>query len=202
MKNEHFESLQNILENGASNEELASFFYKASKSLEVYHRNGLYVTRFDPRYIKDTGDSVIYDKIDKITNRIVGNEVKSNVEALVSLMVGSYINYTDSLLPYAKLKEFYHDVKYSFPESDEEYFNASINNGQLMYYHTYVDKIKGFTSLSNNRIQVKSLATPEGKAMSEKENRNRQAAFANVLVFSSIVSLVTIVAVLTYIILK
>ena len=202
MKNEHFESLHDILENGASNEELASFFYKASKSLEVYHKNGLYITRFDPRYIKNTGDSVVYEKIDRITNRIVGNEVKSNVEALVSLMVGSYINYTNSLLPYVKLREFYQDVKYSFPESDEEYFRASIQDGQLMYYHTYVDKIKGFASLQNNRIQVKSLATPEGKAMSEKENKKKQAAFANVLVFSSIVSLVTIVAVLTYIILK
>lgn len=203
MDNNNFESLNSILEKKASNEELASFFYSASKYMELLHKNGLYVTNFDPKHVKTNGTSVIFERTDKMTNRIIGNEVKSNIEALNSLMIGSYMNYTNSLLPYSKLKEYYNEVKYLFPVDDEAYLNASINEDKTFYYHQYVDNRKNvMDGMAHSNVNVKVKATSIGTAMSEKEYYNRQAAFANVLIISAIVCLITLVAVLTYVILK
>lgn len=203
MDNNNFESLNSVLEKKASNEELASFFYSASKYMELLHKNGLYVTNFDPKHVKTNGTSVIFERTDKMTNRIIGNEVKSNIEALNSLMIGSYMNYTNSLLPYSKLKEYYNEVKYLFPVDDEAYLNASINEDKTFYYHQYVDNRKNvMDGMAHSNVNVKVKATSIGTAMSEKEYYNRQAAFANVLIISAIVCLITLVAVLTYVILK
>lgn len=203
MDNNNFESLNSILEKKASNEELASFFYSASKYMELLHKNGLYVTNFDPKHVKTNGTSVIFERTDKMTNRIIGNEVKSNIEALNSLMIGSYMNYTNSLLPYSKLKEYYNEVKYLFPVDDEAYLNASINEDKTFYYHQYVDNRKNvMDGMAHSNVNVKVKATSIGTAMSEKEYYNKQAAFANVLIISAIVCLITLVAVLTYVILK
>lgn len=203
MDNNNFESLNSILEKKASNEELASFFYSASKYMELLHKNGLYVTNFDPKHVKTNGTSVIFERTDKMTNRIIGNEVKSNIEALNSLMIGSYMNYTNSLLPYSKLKEYYNEVKYLFPADDEAYFHASINEDKTLYYHQYVNNRRNvMDGMAHSNVNVRVKATSIGTAMSEKEYYNRQAAFANVLVISAIVCLITLVAVLTYVILK
>lgn len=199
---ENFTSLNEIIEKHTSNEELASFFYIASRYMELLHNNGLYITNFDPRHIKTNGESVVFERTDKMTNRIIGDEVRSNIEAFNSFMIGSYINYTSSLLPYVKLKEFYNDVKYSFPEEDEAYFNESINEGKIMYYHQYVDNRRNFIDgMVTSNVNVKTKTTPAGKFVSEREYY-KQAAFANVLVISAIVCLITLVAVLTYVILK
>ncbi len=203
MENDSFISLGEVIEKHTSSEELTSFFYTASRYMEMLHNNGLYVTNFDPRHIKTNGESVVFERTNKMTNRIIGDEVKSNIEAFNSFMIGAYINYTNSLLPYVKLKEFYNDVKYSFPAEDEEYFNASINEGKTMYYHQYVDDRKNLIEgMNSSNVNVKVKATTTGVAMSERETYNKQAAFANVLVISAIVCLITLVAVLTYVILK
>lgn len=208
MESNQFSSLEEILLYRNTNEDLSNFFYVASKYMKLLHKNGLYITNFEPKHLKYNEESVVFERTDRITNRIIGDEVKSNIEAFTSLMVGSYINYTSSLLPISKLKEYYPEVKYSFPPQDVEYFNMSLNENKTMYYCDYVDQIKvlGSENFGQNdlkRINIKSLSTPEGRALSEKNvSLSRQAAFANVLIVSAIVCLITIVAVLTYVILK
>ena len=202
MESNEFISLNEVIEKHTSNEELARIFYIASRYMQMLHSNGLYITNFDPKHIKTNGESVVFERTEQMTNRIIGDEVKSNIEAFNSFMIGSYINYINSLLPYTKLKEFYNDVKYSFPEEDEAYFNASINEAKIMYYHQYVDNRRNFIEgMVGSNVNVKTKTTQAGKLVSEREYY-KQAAFANVLVISAIVCLITLVAVLTYVILK
>ena len=201
----NFETLEDFINKGASNDELASFFYNGSKYLELLHQNGRYATNFNPKHIVSTGKSVIFERTDIITNRIIGDEVKSNIEAYNSLMVGCYINYTKSLLPYSKLREYFNDINYAFREEDKEYFRRSIEEGEIMYYHHYVDNMNKFLSNPNNmsssRKYVNVKSTPQGRAMSEAEPYS-QAAFANVLIVAAIVCLIMLVAIVTYMILK
>ncbi len=203
MNENSFESFDALLKRITNNEELASFFYTASTYMELLHNTGLYITNFDPKHIKTNGKSVVFERTDRRTNRIIGDEVQSNIEAFTSLMVGAYIHYTKSLLPFEQLQRIYKEVKYSFPEEDEGYFDAVINEKQVFYYHQYVDNRKNFIEGNTNlNVRVKSKSTAVGRAMSNREGYNRQAAFANVLVVSAIVCLIALVAVLTYVILK
>lgn len=206
MEKNSFESFDALFKQATSNEDLSLLFYTASKYMESLHHTGLYITNFDLKHIKFNGISVVFERTDWITNRIIGDEIRSNIKALTSLMVGAYMNYTKSLLPFEQLKKYYNEIKYIFPAEDENYFDRSINEGQVFYYHKYVDNRRNFlagnSNMSNTSVYTKSKSTAAGRAMSDNDSYNRQAAFANVLVISSIVCLIALVAVLTYVILK
>jgi hypothetical protein len=203
LESNNFETLTEVLKN-SDTDSLEEFFYKGSKYLELLHKNDLYVTNFNPDHIKTNGNSVIFERTDKMTNRIVGNEAKSNVEAFTSLMVGAHINYTASLLPFSKIRDYYKEIKYAFSPTVDEYVDKVVNEGQVSYFHDFVDSRNNLMSsmTTNSRVNVKGLSTPQGRAFSEKNENYRQAAFANVLVISAMISLILLVAILTYVILK
>lgn len=205
MDTSNFTSLREVLNTNMDEVDLSNVFYGASKYMALLHKNGLYVTNFNPDHIKTNNNSVVFERVDRMTNRIIGDEVRSNIEAFTSLMVGCYINYTDSLLPMANLKRYYKVINYAFPAEALEYFNESINNGKICYYHEYIDNLRNIkegtsNALSSSIVKVKSTAV--GKLFSENDTSSRQAAFANVLIVSAIVCLIALVAVLTYVILK
>ena len=85
------------------------------------------------------------------------------------------------------------------PNESNNYKMLEIERAQI---ESYIDDLHNFlngTHASNLNVNVKTKATPMGKAFSEKMN---EVAFANVLIITAMVSLITLVAVLTYVILK
>ena len=203
--NNEFRSLSDIVKSKTSNEDLTSFFYKASKYMELLHSNGLYVTDFKFQHVKDTGSGVVFERCDVINNPLVGRQVESNIKEFAEMMVGAYIGYSLPI-PAEKIKKDFKEIQYLFPSADIEYLSTTIYEENEMYYHDYVDRMRNFFSsgntTSNSVALTKSKSTAAGRAFSEKESYKSQAAYANVLIIAGIISLITLVAVLTYIIMR
>lgn len=169
------------------NNDLLRYFYKMSYSMKKLHDSGYYVTDFRADKIKydDKSGEFIF-RVDKLLPDIKDEVIKSNIYNYASLLTNIYINKSnlfnsDILFSADYLQEVVENFRYSYNESDYNYFYNLYKNNDVIYYHEYMDALKKEQNgISSSKNLVK--ATSVGAMLSSDDNQDifNKAAFISV----------------------
>lgn len=166
-------------------EEMVNYFYKMSSSIKKLHDNGYYVNDFrsDRIIYNNKTDEFIFN-VSFIRPDIKEEVVKSNIVNFASLLTNIYVNKanlfnSDLLFPVSYLKEVVENFKYSYSEIDYPYFYNLYKNGDIFYYHEYIDTYRKNTSNTSSNTKNMVKATKVG-AMFAADDEFSKAAFVSI----------------------
>lgn len=179
-------------------EKIREVFISLDNQLKVIHSKG---------YSVDISSStIVYENglgFSKFNKGLTPSQKKANIEDLAKLAVGTYFSLpTGSFSDYTHLPNEYIRNNFSLMEDSILKFNESDNyyrdvlvDGRTMYYSDYIDNLKKSAPQSKNNSRVLSYSTPEGKAMSKRDD----AAFIDLAFYPILITITIILAYIVYI---
>ena len=124
-----------------SDEEFRELFLVLDKSMRYLHKQGFYITSFDPRDIDLVdGDinSIRFNKFESIDNNFDTNTITcSDINICASLQIGFYTQ-TLLVLDENKLKEKFDEFANSIPDEDVPYYRGVIQRNANVYLCDFV----------------------------------------------------------------
>ncbi len=177
-------------------------FISLDNQLKLIHERGYSV--------EISSSSIVYENglgFSRFSKGLTEEERKNNIEDLAKLAVGTYFSTpTGSFSDYTHLPNDYIKENFDIMETsilkasrDDNYYRDVLVNGKTEYYNDYLKRISDKkVGRENSNSRVLTYSTPEGRAMSNKE----ESAFLDLAFYPIIGTLFAIVTYAIYILVK
>lgn len=179
----------------------SALFYRIDNTMKDLHKNGIYITNFDPNSIIIGDDKIVFKNLNYYNTANRSSNIVNNIYSLAALTVGAYIGYigpihSEKYRTY--LKDNFNDYSYLFKKEDIPYYEDVLKEGHYSYYSDYVNKLDNNQVLSgNSNSRQKSYSTQAGRAFTNSDDVGN-AAFMNILLIPAMISFVTIIMIVTF----
>ena len=177
-------------------------FISLDNQLKLIHERGYSV--------EISSSSIVYENglgFSRFSKGLTEEERRNNIEDLAKLAVGTYFSTpTGSFSDYTHLPNDYIKENFDIMETsilkasrDDNYYRDVLVNGKTEYYNDYLKRISDKkVGRENSNSRVLTYSTPEGRAMSNKE----ESAFLDLAFYPIIATLFAIVTYAIYILVK
>lgn len=183
-------------------EKVRDAFISLDNQLKLIHERGYSV--------EINSSSIVYENglgFSRFKKGLTEEERKTNIEDLAKLALGTYFttpigtfsDYTH--LPISYIRDNFDAMEDSILKAtnDDNYYRDVLVNGKIGYYNDYLKELKNKPQgKENTSNRVLTYSTPEGKAMSNKE----EAAFLDLAFYPIIGTLFAILSYVIYILVK
>lgn len=179
-------------------EHIRQSFISLDNQLKIIHSKGYSVDI--------NSSSIIYENglgFSRFNQGLTETERKANIEDLAKLAIGTYFSIpTGTFSDYTHLPNDYIRENFDFFESsipkvssNDSYYREVLVDGKTMYYSDYLSKLKVSTGKSNENARVLNYSTPQGRAMSQKD----EAAFVDLAFYPILLTITIIISYMIYI---
>ncbi|MBQ7104759.1 MAG: hypothetical protein IJN90_02765 [Bacilli bacterium] len=179
-------------------EKVQEVFISLDNQLKLIHSKG---------YSVDINSStIVYENglgFSNFNKGLTESQRKANIEDLAKLAVGTYFSLpTGSFSDYTHLPNEYMRENFDIMEASilksgesDNYYREVLVEGKVGYYSDYIETMRKNNPQSKNNNRVLTYSTPEGKAMSKRDD----AAFIDLAFYPILITITIILAYIVYI---